>query len=164
MAGDRPSDAATVDRAGDPHEAGAAAEVPWRAAPCRCLCQAVEDGGELHPLTGHANMVFCGERHHDRAMSENTINAALRAMGFSADEVTGHGFRATARTMLQGKPGFDPDVIEAQLAHAVRDRWAALYNRTEFLEQRRKTLQGVGANYLDKLRQGAPVVRLSPQA
>jgi integrase len=96
-------------------------------------------------------------------MSENTINAALRAMGFSADEVTGHGFRATARTMLQENLGFDPDVIEAQLAHAVRDPLGRAYNRTEFLEQRRKMLQA-WANYLDKLRQGAPVVRLSPKA
>jgi integrase len=125
--------------------------------------QAVEVLRELHPLTGHAKMVFRGERHHDRAMSENTINAALRAMGFSADEVTGHGFRATARTMLQENLGFDPDVIEAQLAHAVRDPLGRAYNRTEFLEQRRKMLQA-WANYLDKLRQGAPVVRLSPKA
>ena len=122
--------------------------------------QAVEVLRELHPLTGHAKMVFRGERHHDRAMSGNTINAALRAMGFSADEVTGHGFRATARTMLQEHLGFDPDVIEAQLAHAVRDNLGRAYNRTEFIEQRRKMLQA-WADYLDKLRLGAPVVRLS---
>lgn len=121
--------------------------------------QAVAVLRELHALTGHAKMVFRGERHHDRAMSENTINAALRAMGFSADEVTGHGFRATARTMLQERLGFDPDVIEAQLAHSVRDNLGRAYNRTEFVEQRRKMLQA-WADYLDKLRQGAPVVRL----
>jgi integrase len=121
--------------------------------------QAVEVLRELHPLTGHAKMVFRGERHHDRAMSENTINAALRAMGFSADEVTGHGFRATARTMLQEHLGFDPDVIEAQLAHAVRDNLGRAYNRTEFVEQRRKMLQA-WANYLDQLRRGADVVPL----
>jgi integrase len=114
---------------------------------------------ELHPLTGHARMVFRGERHHDRAMSENTVNAALRAMGFSADEVTGHGFRATARTMLQERLGFDPDVIEAQLAHSVRDNLGRAYNRTEFVEQRRKMLQS-WADYLDKLRRGASVVSL----
>ena len=68
--------------------------------------QAVAVLRDLHQLTGHAKMVFRGERHHDRAMSENTINAALRAMGFSADEVTGHGFRATARTMLHERLGF----------------------------------------------------------
>lgn len=69
---------------------------------------------ELQSLTGSGPLVFRGERHHDRAMSENTINAALRAMGFPADEVTGHGFRATARTMLHERLGFDPNVIEAQ--------------------------------------------------
>jgi integrase len=121
--------------------------------------QAVAVLHELHALTGHAKMVFRGERHHDRAMSENTINAALRAMGFSADEVTGHGFRATARTMLQERLDFDPDVIEAQLAHAVRDNFGRAYNRTEFIEQRRKMLQA-WANYLDELRRGADVVPL----
>ncbi len=92
-------------------------------------------------------------------MSENTVNAALRAMGFSADEVTGHGFRASARTMLQERLGFDPDVIEAQLAHSVRDNLGRAYNRTEFVEQRRKMLQA-WADYLDKLRRGASVVSL----
>ena len=121
--------------------------------------QAVSVLRELHPLTGHAKMVFRGERHHDRAMSENTINAALRAMGFSAEEVTGHGFRATARTMLQERLDFDPDVIEAQLAHSVRDNLGRAYNRTEFIEQRRKMLQA-WANYLDQLRRGADVVPL----
>jgi integrase len=114
---------------------------------------------ELQSLTGHAKMVFRGERHHDRAMSENTVNAALRAMGFSADEVTGHGFRATARTMLHERLGFDPDVIEAQLAHSVRDSLGRAYNRTEFVDQRRKMMQA-WADYLDKLRRGAPVVSI----
>jgi integrase len=91
--------------------------------------------------------------------SENTINAAMRAMGFSAEEVTGHGFRATARTMLHERLGFSPDVIEAQLAHSVRDSLGRAYNRTEFVEQRRAMLQN-WADYLDKLRQGADVVSL----
>lgn len=108
---------------------------------------------DLHPLTGHAPMVFRGERHHDRAMSENTVNAALRAMGFSADEVTGHGFRATARTMLHERLGFSPDVIEAQLAHSVRDSLGRAYNRTEFVQQRREMLQ-VWADFLDERRVG----------
>jgi integrase len=122
--------------------------------------QAVAVLREPHPLTGHVKMVFRGERHHDRATSENTVNAALRAMGFSADEVTGHGFRATARTMLHERLGFDPHVIEAQLAHSVRDSLGRAYNRTEFVEQRRKMLQA-WADYLDKLRCGAPVVRIA---
>lgn len=121
--------------------------------------QAVAVLHDLHKLTGHATMVFRGERHHHRAMSENTINAALRAMGFSADEVTGHGFRATARTMLHERLGFSPDVIEAQLAHSVRDSLGRAYNRTEFVDQRRAMLQS-WADYLDKLRQGADVVPL----
>lgn len=119
--------------------------------------QAVAVLRELHTVTGHGPMVFRGERHHDRAMSENTINAALRAMGFPQDEVTGHGFRATARTMLHERLGFDPHVIEAQLAHSVRDSLGRAYNRTEFVEQRRKMLQA-WADHLDKLRRGAPVV------
>jgi integrase len=131
--------------------------------PCRLNIERGAEAGsglrELHPLTGHAKMVFRGERHHDRAMSENTVNAALRAMGFSADEVTGHGFRATARTMLHERLGLDPDVIEAQLAHSVRDSLGRAYNRTEFVEQRRKMLQA-WADDLDKLRRGAPVVQI----
>ena len=93
-------------------------------------------------------------------MSENTINAALRAMGFPADEVTGHGFRATARTMLHERLGFSADVIEAQLAHSVRDSLGRAYNRTEFVEQRRKMLQA-WADYLDQLRLGEVVARRS---
>ena len=121
--------------------------------------QAVAVLRDLHTLTGYSTMVFRGERHHDRAMSENTINAALRAMGFPQDEVTGHGFRATARTMLHERLGFDPHVIEAQLAHSVRDSLGRAYNRTEFVEQRRKMLQA-WADYLDKLRRGGDVVTL----
>ena len=115
--------------------------------------QAVTVLRELHDLTGHAKMVFRGERHHERPMSENTINAALRAMGFSQDEVTGHGFRATARTMLHERLGFSPDIIEAQLAHSVRDNLGRAYNRTEFTEQRRAMLQA-WADYIDQLRLG----------
>jgi integrase len=119
--------------------------------------QAIAVFRELQALTGQGKMVFRGERHHDRAMSENTVNAALRAMGFSADEVTGHGFRATARTMLHERLGFSPDVIEAQLAHSVRDSLGRAYNRTEFLKQRREMLQ-TWADYLDQLRSGKDTV------
>ena len=113
--------------------------------------QAVAVLRDLHALTGHAKMVFRGERHHDRPMSDNTINAVLRAMGFSQDEVTGHGFRATARTMLHERLGFTPDIIEAQLAHSVRDNLGRAYNRTEFTEQRRAMLQA-WVDCLDQLR------------
>src|SRR5664279_1202032 len=113
--------------------------------------QAVAVLQDLQPLTGQGKLVFRGERHHDRPMSDNTINAALRAMGFSQEEVTGHGFRATARTMLHERLGFSPDVIEAQLAHSVRDSLGRAYNRTEFIDQRREMLQA-WADYLDELR------------
>ena len=113
--------------------------------------QAVAVLRDLQPLTGGGKLVFRGERHHDRPMSDNTINAALRAMGYAADEMTAHGFRATARTILHERLGFSPDVIEAQLAHSVRDSLGRAYNRTEFVDQRRKMLQA-WADYLDKLR------------
>jgi integrase len=125
--------------------------------------QAVAVLRDLHELTGRGPMVFRGERHHDRPMSDNTINAALRAMGFGADEVTGHGFRATARTMLHERLGFSPDVIEAQLAHSVRDSLGRAYNRTEFIEQRREMLQA-WADYLDELRTDVNVSRPASRA
>lgn len=125
--------------------------------------QAVEVLEGLQPLTGSAPWVFQGERHRDRPMSENTVNAALRAMGFPADEVTGHGFRATARTMLAERLGVDEAVIEAQLAHSVRDSLGRAYNRTEFIEQRRNMMQTWG-DYLDRLRDGGQVVPLSRSA
>ena len=125
--------------------------------------QAVSVLRDLQQLTGTSVYVFRGERHHDRAMSENTVNAALRAMGFPADEVTGHGFRATARTMLQEHLGFDRDVIEAQLAHAVRDSLGRAYNRTEFVDQR-STMMQAWADYLDKLLKGGDLVAIRDRA
>jgi len=122
--------------------------------------QAVAVLRDLHELTGRGTMIFRGERHHERPMSENTVSAALRAMGFSNDEATAHGFRATARTMLHERLGFSPDVIEAQLAHSVRDSLGRAYNRTEFIEQRREMLQR-WADYLDELRSGATVAGAS---
>ena len=122
--------------------------------------QAIAVFRELRQLTGPTGMVFRGERDHERAMSENTINAALRRMGYStATEVTGHGFRATARTILDEHLGWSKDVIEAQLAHAVSDNLGRAYNRTEFRQQRVKMLQA-WADYLDGLRIGHNVVAL----
>jgi len=125
--------------------------------------QAVQTLRELHALTGGGEYVFRGERHHDRPMSENTVNASLRAMGFAADEVVGHGFRATARTMMAERLGLDESAIEAQLAHAVRDSLGRAYNRTEFEAQRRRLMQ-TWANYLDKLRMGGAVLKMSKRA
>lgn len=112
---------------------------------------------ELHPLTGHGRFVFPSPRTGERPMSDNGVLSALRRMGFPSDEMTGHGFRAMARTLLAERLNVDEAVIEAQLAHAVKDALGRAYNRTEFLEQRGKMLQ-TWADYLDKLREGAEII------
>jgi len=117
--------------------------------------QAVAILQELQPVTGRGVMVFRGERTHSRPMSDAAINAALRAMGFSADEVTGHGFRATARTMLVERLGVAEAVVEAQLAHSVKDSLGRAYNRTEFVAERVAMMQR-WADYLDELRADVP--------
>ncbi|ATA52366.1 integrase [Variovorax boronicumulans] len=121
--------------------------------------QAVEALRDLYPLTGRSAYVFTGERSHERPMSDAAINAALRAMGFGKDEVTAHGFRATARTILAERLNVDESVIEAQLAHAVKDSLGRAYNRTEFRVERFSMMQK-WADYLDELRRGADVVKL----
>lgn len=119
--------------------------------------QAVEILRELRRLTGHQRFVFQGVRDRSKTISENTLNAALSALGFGPDEMRMHGFRAAARTMLAERLNFDDKVIEAQLAHAVPDALGRAYNRTQFFEQRRAMLQ-TWADYLDKLRTGAQVI------
>ena len=119
--------------------------------------QAVAILRELHPLTGHGRYLFPSPRTGERPMSDNGVLSALRRMGFPSDEMTGHGFRAMARTMLAERLNVDETIIEAQLAHAVKDSLGRAYNRTEFLEQRRKMLQ-TWADYLDKLRTGAEII------
>ncbi|MBS0217732.1 MAG: integrase arm-type DNA-binding domain-containing protein [Proteobacteria bacterium] len=121
--------------------------------------QAWEILRELHPLTGRGEYVFPGIRSPRRPMSENTITAALRYLGFDGDTMTGHGFRAMARTVLDEVLGFRPDFIEHQLAHAVRDPNGRAYNRTAHLSERRKMMQG-WADYLDGLRAGGNVVSI----
>jgi integrase len=113
--------------------------------------QAVDILRDLQSLTGRGVYVFPGVRGRDRAMSENTVNAAMRRMGFDGDTMTGHGFRAMARTILDEVLGFRPDFIEHQLAHAVRDPNGRAYNRTAHLPERRKMMQA-WADYLDVLR------------
>lgn len=119
--------------------------------------QAVESLRELHPVTGGGRFVFPSVRTKDRPMSENTINAALKRLGYGSDEMTGHGFRAMARTVLDEVLGFRPDFIEHQLAHAVRDPLGRAYNRTTHLEQRREMMQ-TWADYLDGLKAGSNVL------
>lgn len=105
----------------------------------------------VHPLTGRKEFVFPSVRGKGRPMSENTINAALRRLGYDSDTMTGHGFRAMARTVLDEVLGFRPDYIEHQLAHAVRDPNGRAYNRTAHLVERAKMMQA-WADYLDGLR------------
>lgn len=122
------------------------------------LCeQAVAALRELQPLTGRGQYVFPGGRSPRRPMSNNAINAALRRMGYGTDTMTAHGFRATARTILDEVLGYRVDFIEHQLAHAVKDPNGRAYNRTAHLPERRKMMQG-WADYLDALRAGGDVV------
>jgi integrase len=111
----------------------------------------------LHPLTGHGRYVFPSLLTGERPMSENTVNTALRRMGFDRETATAHGFRAMARTMAAERLGIAPEVIEAQLAHAVGDALGRAYNRTTFADQRRE-LMVKWADYLDRLREGAQVL------
>lgn len=126
--------------------------------------QAIAVLKELQPLTGHGRFVFPSLRTGERAMSDNTINAALRRMGFASDEMSAHGFRAMARTlMIERIHGISADVIEAQLAHGKSGPLGAAYDRAEFMEQRRR-MMGEWADYLDRLRRGADVVPIGRAA
>jgi integrase len=125
--------------------------------------QAVAILRELHPLTGRGKYVFPGARTNGRPMSDNAVLAALRRMGFAKDEMSGHGFRAMARTILDEVLGVRPDFIEHQLAHAVRDPNGRAYNRTAHLAERRKMMQQ-WADYLDRLKAGAEVIPLHTHA
>jgi integrase len=120
--------------------------------------QAVAVLRELHPLTGSGRYVFPGARTNDRPMSENTVNAALRRLGYPKDEITGHGFRSMASTILN-EQGWHQDAIERQLAHAERNAVRAAYNYAGHLPERRKMMQA-WADYLDGLATGADVVPL----
>jgi integrase len=124
--------------------------------------QAVEIFRELKLLTGNSRYVFPSGRSFTRPMSNNAINAALRRMGFDKDEMTGHGFRAMARTILDEVLQVRPDFIEHQLAHAVKDPNGRAYNRTAHLVERRKMMQ-TWADYLDGLKSGAKVLPLKRQ-
>jgi integrase len=120
--------------------------------------QAVEILRKLHPLTGHGTLLFPGERSHDRPISDNTLRAALLTLGYGPDVQSVHGFRATARTMLAEIHDVDPLVIEAQLAHAVKDSNGRSYNRTTYLKHR-ATMMQQWADYLDKLAAGGDVIQ-----
>ena len=121
--------------------------------------QALELLRGVQPITGHGRFVFPSLRTGERPMSENTINAALRAMGYSKEIHTAHGFRAMARTIMDEVLGERVDLIEHQLSHAVKDPNGRAYNRTAHLPARRVMMQK-WADYLDRLRIGADVIHL----
>ena len=110
----------------------------------------------LQPHTGHGRYVFPSVRTSKRPMSENTINAALRRLGYDKNEMTGHGFRSMASTILH-EQGWPHEAIERQLAHAERNKVSAAYNYSEHLPKRRQMMQA-WADYLDGLKVGANVV------
>lgn len=112
---------------------------------------------DLQSLTGHGRYCFPSMLTGERCMSENTVRTSLRRMGYGNDEMTAHGFRAMARTMIAERLDVPAEVIEAQLAHAVGDALGRAYNRTQFLDQRRDMMNR-WADYLDKLRDGAEVL------
>jgi len=112
--------------------------------------QAIAILNEIKPLTGRFHFVFTGARSRTRPMSDNAVRLALRTMGFSNETMTVHGFRSTASTLLN-EMGFNPDAIEAQLAHKDSNEVRAAYNRAQYLEERREMLQA-WADYLDELK------------
>ena len=112
--------------------------------------QAVTLLSALKTISNHSPYVFPSIRSNQRTMSENTINAALRRLGYTSEQMCGHGFRAMARTILDEKLGYPIEVIEMQLAHAVKDANGRAYNRTKYLEQRHKMMQH-WSDYLDGL-------------
>ncbi len=121
--------------------------------------QAVAILQDLQPLTGNRQYVFPG-RDPRKPMSDAALNAALRRMGYDTrTEITGHGFRAMARTILHQELGIKPEIIEHQLAHRVPDALGTAYNRTKFIKERREMMQ-VWADYLEKLKRGAEIVSI----
>lgn len=123
--------------------------------------QAVAILRELHALTGNGMYVFPGFRSSKRCMSDAAVNAALRRLGYDTrTEITGHGFRAMARTILHEELGEKPEVIEHQLAHAVPDNLGGAYNRTKFLKERRAMMQR-WSDFLDGLKAGAQIISIT---
>ncbi len=119
--------------------------------------QAVDLLRDLQALTGHTRYVFPALTTSQRCMSENTVRSALRRLGYGNDDMTAHGFRAMARTMIAERLGVQPEIIEAQLAHAVAGPLGRAYDRTTYMEQRRD-MMAKWADYVDRLRKGADVI------
>jgi len=124
--------------------------------------QAIAMLRSVKPITGHGRYVFPSLLSEERPMSDNTINTALRRLGFDKDTMTGHGFRAMASSLLH-ELGWPPDVIERQLAHAERNKVRAAYHRAQYMAERKKMMQA-WADYLDQLRAGGNVVAMKRKA
>jgi integrase len=120
--------------------------------------QAIDILREIHPLTSHGRYVFPSPRTDSRPMSSNAILAALRRMGYAKEEMSGHGFRSMASTLLN-EQGWNRDAIERQLAHAERNSVRAAYNHAEFLPERKKMMQA-WADYLGGIKSGAKIIPL----
>ena len=124
--------------------------------------QAVAILRELELLTGAGRLLFPGLRTPSRPMSENTVNGALRRLGYTTEQMTGHGFRHMASTRLN-ELGWNPDAIERQLSHRDRNAIRGTYNLAQYLDERRRMMQA-WADYLDGLRTGANVVPIKRKA
>jgi integrase len=118
--------------------------------------QAIAILRDIQPLTSSGRLVFPSLRTNTRPISEGTLNAALRRLGFSKEDMTGHGFRTMASTLLN-EQGWHPDLIELQLAHAERNKVRAAYNRSQRLDERRKMMQA-WSDYLEALKVGGDIV------
>lgn len=119
--------------------------------------QAIDELKDLKQITGHGRFLYPSLLSRERCMSDNTVNTALRRLGFTAEQMTAHGFRAMARTVLVEKLNIQPDIIEAQLAHAKSGPLGSAYDRAEFLDQRRQMMQH-WADHLDQLRDAADAI------
>jgi integrase len=119
-------------------------------------CQAVEILESIKLLTGNGQYVFPSSRGDGRPMSDGTIRTALKTLGYQSDQMSAHGFRTTASTLLN-EQGWSPDAIERQLCHMPKDQVRAAYNRAQYLEERRRMMQA-WADYLDGLKAGAEVI------
>ncbi len=118
--------------------------------------QAVEILRDLHQLTGNERFAFPGPRSNTKCISDNTVRCALRGMGFTGEEITPHGFRHMASTLLH-ELGFPSHLIEKQLAHSDKNRIRAVYNHAEYMPERKKMMQA-WADYLDRIKAGAEIV------
>ncbi|WP_426993443.1 tyrosine-type recombinase/integrase [Methylomonas sp. CM2] len=124
--------------------------------------QVIEILEAIKPLTGVGRYVFPSSRGDGRPMSDGTIRTALKTLGYERDEMSAHGFRTTASTLLN-EQGWSPDAIERQLCHMPKDQVRAAYNRAQYLDERRRMMQA-WADYLDALKNGAQVIQFPRQA